>query len=250
MKLRSYSPTVLLLLLLALPSCAARGPSVDSMDADQLFQQGMERLRAEEWTEAVEAFERFSLSHAGHPRVAEARYRLAEAYMGREEYVTAAVEFNRLASDFPAGPWADDARFGVCSAYYELAPPAHLDQEYTRTAIDHCRSLVTYYPDSEYIPRAQERIAELTGRLAEKEFNAGEHYFKRRIYEASLIYYQTVAELYNETTWAPRALLRLYEAYQALGYDQEAGEARERLLREYPTSAEARQLSGAAPSGS
>lgn len=250
MNLRLTTSTLLLLTILALPGCASRGPAFDTMDPDQLFQQGMERLGERKWTDAVNAFERFILVHAGHPRVAEARYRMAEAYMGRKEFVTAAVEFNRLASDFPAGPWADDARFGVCTAYYELAPPPPLDQEYTRTAIDHCRSLIAYYPDSEYVPRSQERIGELTSRLAEKEYTAGEYYFRRRAFDSGLIYFQAVVEQFPETAWAPKALLRMHESYVRLGYVEEAQAARDQLLRDYPASAEARQLAGAAPAGS
>lgn len=251
MNLRLSTSSLSILAILVLTGCAARGPSLEQMDADQLFQQGMERLRERKWTDAVTAFERFTLAHAGHPRVAEARFRLAEAYMGRRDYVTAAVEFNRLASDFPAGAWADDARFGVCTAYYELAPEPPLDQEYTRTAIDHCRSLVSYYPESEFVPQAQERITELTARLAEKEYTTAEYYFRRRAFDSALIYYQTVADEYRGTAWAPRALLRMHESYERLGYEQEARETRERLLRDYPDSVEARQLSGAAaPAGS
>jgi len=251
MRLIRYRRGLLAMVLLALPACGPRGPSLEQMEADALFQQGMERLQARKWSDAILAFERFSLVHAAHPRAAEARYRLAEAFMGRGEYITAAVEYNRLASDFPAGPWADDARYGVCTAYYELAPPPQLDQEYTRTAIDHCQSLVAYYPESDYVARAQERIAELTARLAEKEYIAAEYYFRRRAYDSSLIYYQAVADTFAQTPWAPKALLRMHEAYQRLGYETEARETRERLLREHPTSPEARQLSGAAaPAGS
>ena len=60
----------------------------------------------------------------------------------RMEYITAANEFSRLATDFPAGPWADDARFRVCESYYELSPHPQLDQEYTRGALDHCQSIL------------------------------------------------------------------------------------------------------------
>jgi outer membrane protein assembly factor BamD len=239
--------TICLLILLAgtTGACASRGPAFDRMDEEALFQYGMERLRARKWSDAITAFERFTLAYPNHPRVAEARYRLGDAYMGRREYVTAAMEYNRLVTEFPAGPWADDARFGVCRAYYELSPAPPRDQEYTATAVDHCRSLLTYYPESEYVPRATEILDELIDRLAEKDYENAEYYFRRRAYHSANIYYEWVVDNYPSTEWAPRALLRLHESYTRLGYEQEAEAARERLLREFPTSPQARQVNGA-----
>lgn len=244
--MRPRSPYRLLLpLLLVLTACASRGPAIERMEAEALFQHGREQLREENWSDAVAAFERFTLVHPGHPRAAEARYRLGQAYMGQKEYVTAALEFNRLAADFPAGPWADDARYQVCAAYDQLSPKPPLDQEYTRTAIDHCRSLLASYPDSEYVDRARETIARLTARLAEKEYGTAEYYFRNRAYDSANIYYLAVVDTYSDTVWAPRALRRLIESYERLGYEPEAEEARQRLLRDYPDSAQARQLDGA-----
>jgi outer membrane protein assembly factor BamD len=234
------------LFALTVTACASRGPALENLDQEGLFQHGMERLRDEDWSGAIAAFERFTLTFPAHARVAEARFRIGEAYAGRGEYVTAAMEFNRLASDFPAGPWADDARFAVCEAYYELSPAPPRDQEYTATAVDHCRSLVLYYPESEYVPRAEAMMDELINKLAEKDFDTAEYYFRRRAYHSANIYYEGVATDYSETPWAPRALLRLHESYTRLGYEQEAEAAKQRLLREFPSSPQAQQIAGSA----
>lgn len=232
------------LLSFAVAACASSEPAINRMEADELFLHGLEQLQQKEWSEAVAAFERFRLVHASHPRATEARYRLGEAFMGRREYITAALEFNRLAAEYPNGPWADDARFQVCVAYDELSLPPVLDQEYTLTAIDHCRSLLAYHPDSEFVPRATAIVERLTSRLAEKDYRTGEHYFKRNAFDSAIIYYLDVADRFPDTDWAPRALLRLVQSYEARGYAPEAEAARERLLLDYPDSPEARQLNG------
>lgn len=236
---------LILAVLLAGSGCASRGPGLERLDAEELFARGMDQLQARRWSSAADAFSALVIRFPTHMRVQEARFRLGETYQGRREWVTAAQEFHRLAVDFPAGPWADDARFQTCRSYFELAPPPQRDQEYTRSAIDHCNSLIAYYPDSEFVPRAREVITAMTNRLAEKEFLAGEHYFNRRAFDSSIISYQIVADDFPGTEWAPRALLRIHQAYGRLGYQQEAGAVRDRLLREYPESSEARQLAGA-----
>lgn len=233
-------------LLILAGGCASRGPLYDQMDADQLYQLGMDRLERRDWSEAEAAFQRLLMQFPGDPRSQEARFRVAETYFGRGEYVTAALEFDRLAGDQPSSPWADDARFNVCRSYERLAPGPRLDQQYTQSAIDHCSALIAYYPDSEFADEARELIVQLTGRLAEKEYLTGEDYRRRRAFDSAILYYDRVVAEYPSTSWAPRSLLRLYEVYLFLAYEPEAEAVRTRLLRDYPDTPEARQVGGSA----
>jgi outer membrane protein assembly factor BamD len=220
--------------------CLGRGPNTARMEPDDLFQHAMSAYQNRKWTQAAEAFERFTLQFPTNPRAEEARYRLADSYFGKKEYITAATEFARLASDFPAGNWADDARFKVCESYVKLSPKAQLDQQYTQAAFDHCQSLEAFYPNSEHIPKAQQYSAEMASRLAEKQFRAGEHYFKRGAVDPAIIYYEEILKAYPATPFAPRALLRMFQAYTTLGYKEEADAAKARLLKDYPESTEAK----------
>jgi tetratricopeptide (TPR) repeat protein len=155
------------------------------MDADQLLARGMERLESHKWQDAIQALEAFVFQYPTHARYQEARYRLAEAYYGKGEYISAATEFGRLANDFPTGTWADDSRYQVCDSYAHLSPKPQLDQEYTQEAIDHCQSLLAYFPDSEFAERGREILTQLTNKLAQKIFLNGEHYFKRNAFDSA-----------------------------------------------------------------
>jgi outer membrane protein assembly factor BamD len=228
--------------LALLSACGSRMPLVERLDADELFARGVERMEARRWDAAIEAFERFSFRFPGHPLQQEARFRLAESYFGKREHLTAATEYIRFAIDYPNSQWSDHARFGACRAYHQLAPPPVLDQQYTFAAIEHCGTMAEYYPESQFAPRAREIVVEMTNRLAEKEFNAAEHYLRRRAYDSAIMYYAEVIAAFPATPSAPRALLRLVEVYDRLGWEAEEAAARQRLLRDYPTSAEAREI--------
>ncbi|MGQ0560353.1 MAG: outer membrane protein assembly factor BamD [Gemmatimonadota bacterium] len=234
--------TLLSLVAAASTACATTPRAPQQLPPDTLFQRALNQLQAGEWTDAITLFERFVIQYPANPRVQEARLRLADAYFGKKEYITAANEYDRLANDYPAGPYADDARFRVCESYYRLSPKPQLDQQYTRAALDHCQSLITYYPSSDFAARAQEHLTDLRTRLAEKAFLAGEFYFKRNAYDSAIIYYDLTLRDYADTQAAPRALLRLYETYQILGYREDADAARARMLRDYPNSPAAKQL--------
>jgi outer membrane protein assembly factor BamD len=228
-------------------ACAARPQSLAQLPPDQIMERAHGMLRERKWTEAIAAFEQFVIQYPTHPRVQEARFRLGEAYFGKKEFITAGNEFSRLANDYPAGPYADDARFKVCESYYRLSPKTQLDQQYTRGAYDHCQSLIAYFPNSEFVPRGRELMVELRNKLADKEFNTGEFYFKRGAYDSAIIYYESTVRDYADSAQAPRALARLVEVYKTLGYKEEEEATRQRLLKDYPTSPEARALQSPAP---
>ncbi len=228
---------------LGLAACHNSGTSaIEKMGADQLFARGEAELKAHHWDNAIEAFDRLTLQYPSFARVQQARLDLAEAYLGKGDAVTAAGEFDRLSTDYPLGAYADNARYMVCHSYEMLSPRVQLDQTYTQSAIDHCNSLIAYYPNSPFTPQAREVVSRLTEKLAEKELLAGNYYFKRHAYDSSLIYFEDVVKTYPATNSAADALLQMAYAYDKLGYKEDADSARARLLKDYPGSPAAKVL--------
>ena len=240
--LRSGGLALALLGLMAVGACGGKQTPISQLGPEDLWNRGIQEYNEEDWDEAIRYFERFALSAGADPRVYQARYYVSQANFAEKRYVTAAAEFTRLAGDLGRQDLADDARFMACRAYEELSPNPQLDQEYTRAAIQHCATLVDYFPDSPHADEANAIIDRMRNRLARKVYDAGEWYFRRRAFDSSLIYYEDVAEQYPGTVWAPRAIKRLVDVYEILGYADELEEARARLLRDYPDSPEARAL--------
>lgn len=221
---------------------------INQLSPDQLLQIGLEEFEQGDWDDAILYLEQFVFSAPTHPRYQEAQYRLAEARFNKDEYVTAAAEFNRFASQYADGELGDDARFMVCRSYWELSPDPPLDQEYTEAAIDHCGSLLAFYPESEYADRAREILDAGYNKLAEKLYRSGSWYMRRGAIDSAILYFEDIVARYPRTPLAPRALFQMLEGYGLLGYEEEANETRQRLLTEYPESPEARQLQSDPPS--
>lgn len=234
--------------LVALAACGPKTPPLTELTAEQLWTRGIDAYNDEDWNDAIRFFDRFALVGGTDPRAYQARYYSAQAHFEREEYVTAAADFARLATDLGRTDQADDARFGACRAYEELSPGPQLDQEYTRAAIDHCGALVEYFPASEFAADAAGIVDRMWDKLAEKVYTSGDWYRRRRAYDSALLYFEDVVEQYPQTRWAPRALLRMVEIYGILEWDEEQEETRARLLRDYPQSEAARSIGGASVS--
>ena len=238
MKTRYATILAVVLTSFTLGACATTS-DISKLDAETLWQQGQEKLKAGKWMEATRLFERFTLEFPADTRYQAARFHIGEAFFGAEQYLTSAAEFARLATDYPAGPYADDSQMKVCESYYHLSPAIQLDQEYTQAAISQCQVLVAYFPASEFVARATQIMAEMTDKLAHKLYWTGDYYVRRRAHDAALVYYELAVKTYPTSSYAPRALQRMIDVYQELGYDTEEAATRARLLRDYPAAAAA-----------
>ena len=244
MTIRTLAPrraSLALLAVLALPACAVFRKEVP-LSPEQTYQRGMAAYQAESYRRAASLLGQWVQSAGGDPRMPQALLALGRSHMRTREHVTAAADFLRVVTDYPTSPEQREARFGICQAYQELSPRAQLDQEYTEAAITYCDSYAQYYGDTPEAADARRWVGELREKLAQKQYENGMFYFRRGGYDASVIYFNDAARLYPETRVAPAALLKIVEAYDRIGYAEEAAEARARLQREHPESPEARSL--------
>lgn len=227
-------------LALMVVACGPKAPPLTELTVEQLWERGTAAYQEGDWEDAIRYYDRFALVGGTDPRVNQAQYFAADAHFQRGEYITAATEFARLGSALGTSELAADARFMTCRAYDELSPRPQLDQEYTRAAIDHCTALLDYFPESEHADQAREITDRLWDKLARKVYEAGDWYYGRRAYDSALIYFEEVVRDYPATRWAPASLGRMVQIYDALEWEDEREETRERLLREYPESEAAR----------
>lgn len=240
---RSVRIYPLLLTLLLLAGCAKQvNPA--TLAPDDLYQRATEAYEARNWGRAIPLLQTFVQQHLGDPRAPQARLMLGRLHMERRDYVTAATHFQQLVTDFPTNPLASEARFAICEAYVRLSPRPQLDQEYTMGALAHCQSIADNFPGTPEAEKAAAYVADLREKLAEKAYQTGVFYRKRGAYDAAIVYFQDVLEQFSRTAVAPAALQALMETYQVLGYVEEAAQARQRLIDEYPDSAEAQGLQG------
>ena len=82
--------------------------------------------------------------------------------------------------------------------------------------------VIERYPDSEYAASAILKFDLAFDHLAGKEMEIGRYYLRRENYAAAINRFRVVVEEFQTTSHTPEALLRLVEAYLALGLPQQA----------------------------
>ena len=135
-----------------------------------------------------------------------AQYYLALSYFSDKEYELAQVEFNRLAVNYPASVYFENAIFMKAVCYYEGTPKHYgLDQSALTTAIRQFEDFIIDFPESDVVPDCQTYLLNARTRLAHKFYNSAETYRKMRTYKAAEVYYQKVVDEYTSTEYAPLA---------------------------------------------
>lgn len=213
-----------------------------------LFEASLQKLKQRHWDDAQKGFERLTTNlPARDPLLPPSLYYLGQAYQGRHEYLLAAQSFSRVPEAFPEDSLAAAATYETGMSYARLWRKPSLDSDYGQTALATLQSFLAAYPDSPLKGKADAEIAHLNEWLAEKNYDEGMFYFRRKAYDPSLIYFKDVVRLYPETRHARLALLRMVGAYRKISYKEEVAETCATLRGKYPNDRDVRDACGPAP---
>ena len=245
MSLRLFRTAIRVLPVLGASACASASP-YQGLTAADVYALGQAAFENEDWGEAAEALDYVVLrvSDASFEHAADARFLLAQAYFNDESYLSAEAEFTRFVERYPRDERRAEAALGVCRSNAALSPIPERDQTYTRRAVSVCRNVVQDYAgiDDAVASEAQGIVNEMRGKLGEKEYENAMFYFRGEYWLSAIDYFEMVLEDFGDTEWAPKAIARMIEGYERIGFASEAELWRETLLNSYPDSPEAQAL--------
>jgi outer membrane protein assembly factor BamD len=246
------SKSLLLALLLAAP--LACKPPFNPKDSklyptpDKLYQAATAEYKAGRYDNAAKAFEQLTLDlPARDPRLPLSYYYLAQSQTRNGEYLLAAGTYNRLIDAFPQDTLVDDAFFYSGKAYQHEWRQPQLDATYGKSAQTAFESLVTTYPDSPFAARAKGELDKLDEWFAEKDFDTGYLYLKRKAFDSAIIYFKDVVRLHPRARKTRDAYMMLLEAYRAIKYTEDARDLCSEMRKAYPNDREVLEKCGPAP---
>lgn len=243
----SLKPVLLILGVIVFSSACNKDKFVRPGDsAEVAYNKAIALFENEDYVDAANAFDAVTRIARGSEYAEDAQYYLAESYYLSDQYLLAASEYDRFTSYYPQSPKRQEVEYKAALCFFNLSPRYRLDQTETRQAIERFQLYINRYPNSDFVQDAADRIDELRSKLARKDFEAGEFYYRTDRYEAATIYYSLTIDQYPETVWAERALVRQINAFidyadksvidkQAERYSK-AIESYETFIQLFPTS--------------
>ena len=170
------------------------------------------------------------------PRRAAVRYRLAECHFMGNRFLEAAREYRRVADEHAQDSVAPLALLRAGDANARLWRRPELDATYGLSALTVYSEVLTRYPQSPAATDARERVGVLNEQFASKAYKTGVFYYRLKAYDSAIIYFRSLVAEYPQTSFASEALLRLVDAYEQIGYEEDKQDMCLQLQRYYPES--------------
>lgn len=221
----------------AVAGCASSAEIVKNPDPPEItYGKADELLGKAKYVEAAEKFEEVDREHPYAPQSRRAIAMAAYAYYKAGQYTEATQAAQRYVTLHPGTKEAALAQHIIAMSYYDQIQDLARDQSRTKRALDALQTLVRRYPESPYAREAQGRINATADVLAAAEMNVGRYYLKRQNHLAAINRFRVVVTEYQTTVQVEEALMRIAEAYMALGITNEAQTAAAVLGHNFPDS--------------
>lgn len=213
----------LALITLAVTGCASKNKDeYVERPVGELYNHALDLLKNDDPHAAAQAFEEVDRQHPYSQWATRAQLMSAYAYYEANDYDAAVEAARRFIDLHPGNKDVAYAYYLIGVCYYEQISDVGRDQKMTQEALKAFEELTRRFPNSEYARDADLKIQLARDHLAGKEMAIGRYYLQRGKYVAAINRFRNVIENYQTTTHVPEALLRLTEAYMALGVTDEA----------------------------
>ncbi|MFH1144455.1 MAG: outer membrane protein assembly factor BamD [Candidatus Eisenbacteria bacterium] len=179
---------------------------------------------------AIEMLEGFERSHPGSQYIDDALYYLGKAHQGNNEHLLARQAFERVFTDFPQSPRAEDARFEYARSWYLAVRGPELDAEPAEEALVAFRTYLRRFPEGSHRAEVDEAIADLLGTLARKDFMNGATYLRLGRKEAARRYFTKSLDTWEQSPSSAQAMDAIARSYESEGDWAAARSAYERVL--------------------
>ncbi|NQW12546.1 MAG: outer membrane protein assembly factor BamD [Alphaproteobacteria bacterium] len=224
--------------LLTLAACGTGGDKDEvayvERSVEEIYNEAYDQALAGNFKKAAPLFDEVERQHPYSVWATQAQLMAAYSLYQANKYDDAVSALDRFIQLNPSNPNIGYAYYlkGLC--FYERIVDVGRDQKLTREALTSLSEVVRRYPNSKYTRDARLKIDLARNHLAGKEMAIGRWYLEQGQYLPAINRFRVVIEQYDTTDQVPEALLRLTEAYTALGLDAEAKRTAAVLGHNYP----------------
>src|SRR5579862_5743207 len=174
--------------------------------------------------------------------LAKAKLAIADSWFregGVHGMAEAEAEYKDFILFYPNMEEAAQSQFKICNIHFKQMDKADRDNSQGQRAEDECRQVKVQFPNSKYVPQADQMLREVQEVLADKEFKTGVFYSNKGSFPAAENRLSFVATQYPLYSGADEALWLDANAYRHMGdrFEKDEVNALTRIVREYPLSA-------------
>ncbi len=173
--------------------------------------------------------------------LAKAKLAIADSWFregGASGFAQAEAEYKDFILFYPTMPEAAESQEKICMIHYKQMEKADRDESQALRAEAECRELINQFPNSQFVPEAQQLLRNIQEALAEGEYRVGSFYYKRGANPSAANRLSRLVDQYPLYSKADEALWELGDSYIRMGtrFRKDAGGAYARIVKDYPLS--------------
>ncbi len=235
----AYRSLIFVLLASILPGCSWMDKQADTTrgwSASKLYAEAASELDSGNYERAVEYYEKLEARYPFGRYAMQSQLDVAYAHYRADEAEASIAAADRFIKLYPTNPYVDYAYYlkGIVNynrsvGFLDRFVPTDPSQRDPGSALDafqDFRVLVTRFPESKYTPDARQRMLYLRNNLAKYEVHVARYYMKRGAYMAAANRSTYVVEHFQRTSAVGPALEVMIDAYDAIGEQKLAADAR------------------------
>lgn len=203
---------------------------------EEIYNEAYDEALTGNFRKAAPLFDEVERQHPYSIWATQAQLMAAYSLYQANKYDDAVSALDRFIQLNPSNPNVDYAYYLKGLSFYERIVDVGRDQKMTRDALTSFDEVIRRFPNSKYARDARLKIDLARNHLAGKEMAIGRWYLERGQYLPAINRFRAVVDDYDITDQVPEALLRLTEAYTALGLIPEAERSAAVLGHNYPGS--------------
>jgi len=230
--------------ILGLSGCASDKDKFKNMSAQEMYDKGQAAAKKKNFRQAIEYYDALEAHYPYGEYTDKAQLALIHAYANGNEEASALATADRFIRMHPRHPHVDFAYYmkGVInyeenySIAFKILPidRSLRSSEFAQHAFDDFKTFLEKFPNSKYACDAEKRMIVLREQLADHNLSIAKYYQGQGADLAAANRAGYVVNQFPQTKAAPKALLLMYDSYNAMGMKQEANEAMKTMAKNFP----------------
>jgi outer membrane protein assembly factor BamD len=181
-----------------------------------------ERFKKQEYGRIKNKLEEILALCPGTGYMEQAQFMLAESFFNLEEWIEARGEYGSFVLNFPGSPYAETAEFRKAVSSFNMEFHIARDDTQTTVAMKDFERFTSNYPESPLADSVDFYYNKLINRLAEREFQTANLYYKLEKPKAVVIYLKDFLTLYPQSERRFDAYVLTAKSYSELDLFDEA----------------------------
>jgi len=219
----------LFLLVVLFASCGEYQKALKSEDVAVKFEMATKLYDAGKYNDAIRLIEQIAPAYRGKPQAEKLFYMFSQSYYKTKQYYLAAYQFESFVSGYPKSEKVEEAAYLGAKCFSMLSPVYSLDQVDTFKAIDKLQSFIDSYPNSTYLPEANNSLKELNQKIEKKVYENAKGYHTILDYKSAMVALDNFIADYPGTPFKEDALFYKFDSAYQLAINSIPSKMEERL---------------------